>query len=159
MFKDKINRQIGVIRNWTCSCLSTQIRVAQSSYSSRAQSNRTCQRCVSVQLSLPVFLTCTMFDMCLCPFSLCTALLLVSVKTESPEQGFFTLFSGSCTHNHHVILFCSFLHDTTITIAMLLRWQSDSNVGRKQGDHFGYKLPKSLGFFLHAEMQCQKWIE
>lgn len=78
-------------------------------YSSHTQSNGMCWRCVSVQLSLPVFLTCKMFDMCLCPLSLCSALLLVSVKTESPEQGLFTLFFGSYTENHHLSSFICFV--------------------------------------------------
>lgn len=79
-------------------------------YSSHAQSNGMCQRCVSVKLSLPVSLTCKMFDMCLCPLSLCTSLLLVSVKIERPEQGtFFNLFFGSYTYNHNLILFSLFL--------------------------------------------------
>lgn len=51
-----------------------QSKLIQQAYSSYAQRNGTCQRCVSVKLSLPASLTCKMFDMCLCPLFLCVLL-------------------------------------------------------------------------------------
>lgn len=70
-----------------------------------------CRGCVSVKLSLPVSLTCKMFDMCLCPLSLCTSMLLVSVKIERPEQGkFFNLFlDTSYSYYYDLVISCLFL--------------------------------------------------